>query len=84
VKKYWSPGLGAYLARHPSAAWTLARAGWRFRADGWWRRAPHLPLPDDRYWHFRTTTYAGDGPSALSPEAVLDAAVWALSQPAGR
>jgi hypothetical protein len=39
---------------------SLARAGWRFRADGWWRRAPHLPLPDDRYWHFRTTTYAGD------------------------
>jgi len=84
VKKYWSPGLGVYVARHPTAGWTLARAGWRFRSAGWWRRAPYLPLPDDAYWHFRVTTYAGNGSSALSPEAMLDAAAWALSQPAGR
>jgi hypothetical protein len=84
VKKFWSPGLGAYLARHPLAGWTLARAGWRFRSNGWWHRAPYLPLPDVTYWHFRVTTYAGDGASSLSPDAMLDAAAWALSQPAGR
>jgi hypothetical protein len=41
-------------------------------------------LPDDAYWHFRMTTYAGDSQSSLSPETMFDAAVWALSQPAGR
>lgn len=84
MKKFWSPGLGIYLARHPFAGWTLARAGWRFRSNEWWRHAPYLPLPDHSYWHFRMTTYGGDGASSLSPEAMLDAAAWALSQPVGR
>jgi hypothetical protein len=84
MRKYWSPGLGTFLARHPSAGLKLVRAGWRFRPNGWWRRAPYLPLPDDAYWHFRVTTYAGSSSSSLAPEIMVDAAVWALSQPAGQ
>ena len=30
--------------------------------DGWWRRPPHLPLPDPAYLRFRmVTAHGGDG-----------------------
>jgi hypothetical protein len=84
LTSYWTPGLSTYLLRHPSSISTLARAAWRLRRTGWWRRAPFLPLPDREYWKFRIATAAGAGTTALEPAAVLDAARWALRQPAGR
>jgi hypothetical protein len=83
VRTFWPPGLSAYLVRHPSSAWPLARAGWRLRATGWWQHAPFLPLPDVAYWHFRMTTF-GAATSPPSPEAMVDAARWSLRQPVGR
>lgn len=32
---------------------------WRLAQPGWWRRPPHLPLPDDRLWSFRMVTAYG-------------------------
>jgi hypothetical protein len=32
----------------------------RLAAPGWWRRAPHLPVPDERYLAFRMETAYGD------------------------
>ena len=80
----WTPGLGRYLLRHPAHAWTLARAGWRLRRNGWVRQWPHLPVPDAAYWHFRMTTVNGTSGAALGPESLVDAATWALLQPVGR
>ena len=31
----------------PALAADLLRVAWRFRARGWWRRPPFLPLPPD-------------------------------------
>jgi hypothetical protein len=84
VKKFWSPGLGAYLARHPSSGWMLARAGWRLRANGWWRRPPFMPLPDTTYWQFRMTTYGASAATPLAPAVMVDAAKWSLRQPGRR
>jgi hypothetical protein len=84
MKALRMPGLGRYLLRHPSNAWTLARAGWRLRRDGWLRHSPFLPLPDPAYWHFRLTTANGTSGVTLSPASLIDAATWALRQPVGR
>ena len=35
---------------------------WRLGARRWWRRAPFLPLPDDKFLRFRLVTmYGGNG-----------------------
>jgi len=39
----------------PTAVTTLLRLA----APGWWRRSPHLPLPDPRLWAFRMVTAYG-------------------------
>lgn len=79
MSAYWPRGLTAYLARHPSHLVVLLRVGWRFRASGWWRHAPYLPLPDAHYWHFRMVTFGGAA-SPLTPAAMVQAAQWALLQ----
>jgi hypothetical protein len=58
----------------------LARAGWRLRRTGWWRRPPFLPLPDREYWKFRLVTAAGSKATSLAPAAMVDAAKWSLLQ----
>jgi len=78
-----TPGLAAYLVARPSRALVLARAGWRLRRRGWWRRAPFLPLPDAQYWEFRLRTAYGTTGHA-TPHDLVDAARWSLRQPVGR
>lgn len=57
--------LGAAL-RRPSVVPRLLGAAWAFRARGWYRRPPFLPLPPADYWRWRMETVYGD------PEAVPD------------
>jgi hypothetical protein len=76
--------LLGHLATHPGHAVIVARAAWRLRRDGWWRRAPFLPLPDERYWDFRMSTAYGSSGASPSPRALVEAASWALRQPVGR
>ncbi|MFZ9401722.1 MAG: hypothetical protein ACO28X_04015 [Ilumatobacteraceae bacterium] len=41
--------------------WAIAVAQvFRLAPNGWWRRAPFLPLPDKRYLQFRMETQYGD------------------------
>lgn len=84
MSRYWSPGLGPYLLRHPSRTSTLVRAGWRLRRRDWWRHAPFLPLPDPTYWDFRMSTISGSPAERLTPQAMVDAATWSLRQRVGR
>lgn len=84
MKRRWALGLGRYLSRHPAKAWTLARAGWRLRRDGWQYHPPYLPVPDSNYWHFRMVTVNGSSGAGLSPASMVEAAEWALAQPIGR
>jgi hypothetical protein len=77
-------GLGRHLVRYPGDASSLVAAGWRLRREGWLRRWPFLPLPDEEYWHFRMVTVSGSAGGTLSPTAVIEAAKWAIAQPVGR
>jgi hypothetical protein len=47
------------VARRPDLWWTALSALARLAAPGWWRRRPHLPVPDARLWSFRMVTAYG-------------------------
>ncbi len=54
--------LALRLAPHPVRALGALRAGWGFRARGWARRAPFLPLPPREYLEWRLyTAYGAEG-----------------------
>lgn len=64
--------LRAVLAvlRRPDLWVTACRQALVLAPDGWWRRAPFLPLPDPDYLRFRMiTAHGGDGTGA-APAAV--------------
>ena len=44
----------------------LLRAAWAFRADGWYRTPPFLPVPSRSYMRWRMETAYGD-PDAVPP-----------------
>ncbi|HRW36621.1 MAG TPA: hypothetical protein P5254_02905 [Aquihabitans sp.] len=53
-------GVVAAVARHPELWATAGRQVVRMAPSGWWRRSPHLPLPDPAYLRFRLETQYGD------------------------
>jgi hypothetical protein len=76
--------VAAILAvlRHPSLWWTALVVGARLAPDGWWRRAPFLPLPDASYLRFRVVTaYGGDGSATMTPEDLLAYLRWCRAWP---
>ena len=59
--------LAGMALRRPRTGWALLRAAWRFRARGWYRRPPFLPLPPPGYITWRLQTAYGD--ESRLPEA---------------
>jgi hypothetical protein len=80
----WS-GLVAALAwrgvRNPRTASALLRVGWRFRARGWYRRFPFLPLPAKAYVRWRMYTAYGDEDIVPPADDVVRYARWAARKP---
>lgn len=62
--------FAALLLRRPLLCGPLLLAAWRFRARGWWRRPPFLPLPPRGYLEWRLETAFGAG-GALPTAAQL-------------
>lgn len=61
---------------NPRLALDLLSVTWVFRARGWFRRPPFLPLPSKEYLAWRMYTAYGD-PHALPPvEDVIRFAQW--------
>lgn len=53
--------MAASVLRRPRLAVPVIRAAWRFRARGWYRRPPFLPLPPADYLAWRLhTAYGGE------------------------
>lgn len=52
--------LAGLALRDPRRLPLLVASAWRFRARGWYRRAPFLPLPPARYVEWRLHTAYGD------------------------
>jgi hypothetical protein len=68
--------LGRALSR-PRLAFAMLRAAWRFRARGWWRRPPFLPLPPRDYIEWRMHTAYGDQGRAPTAAEVDSYVRWA-------
>ena len=70
----------AVLAR-PSLWGTALRQVAVLAAPGWWRTAPHLPLPDGDYLRFRLQTAYGDPDRAPDPRDVVTYLHWCRAWP---
>jgi len=74
------PGLTLRLVartlREPTLAVDLVRVAWRFRARGWYRRFPFLPLPSQPYVRWRMHTAYGDYDAVPPVEDVVRYARW--------
>lgn len=64
--------------RNPADAAALLRVAWRFRRNGWWRRAPFLPLPSRDYVRWRMHTAYGREDAIPPADDVLRYARWAV------
>ena len=60
----------------PRLAADLVRLAWSFRARGWWRRPPFLPLPPRAYIRWRMFTAYGDEDAVPPPADVERFARW--------
>ncbi len=60
----------------PRLALDLVRLTWSFRARGWYRRAPFLPLPPRDYLRWRMATAYGDEDAVPPLEDVVRFARW--------
>lgn len=69
-------GYVALALRRPALIPAMLRAAWRFRARGWWRHAPFLPLPPRSYVAWRNQTAFGDEGAAPTPEALARYLQW--------
>lgn len=75
----WPAVAAALVARallNPRLASDLIRLAWSFRARGWWRRAPFLPLPPREYLRWRMFTAYGDGDAVPPVDDVVRFARW--------
>lgn len=60
----------------PRLAVDLLRLTWSFRARGWYRRPPFLPLPPPEYMRWRMFTAYGDEAAVPPVEDVVRFARW--------
>ena len=68
--------LSSRAVVRPTLAADLLRVAWRFRARGWWRRAPFLPLPPTEYVRWRMYTAYGDEDAVPPADDVVRYARW--------
>jgi len=66
--------------RRPSLAIDLLRVAWRFRARGWYRRFPFLPLPARDYVRWRMHTAFGDHDAVPTATEIERYARWVGSK----
>jgi hypothetical protein len=61
---------------NPVVAGDLVTLAWAFRRRNWWRRFPHLPLPDREYLAWRLHTAYGEERQLPPVKDVLRFARW--------
>lgn len=68
--------IAGLALRHPRVIPHLVRAAWAFRARGWYRRAPFLPLPPRSYVRWRMETAYGDAEHVPEAHEIQRYVVW--------
>lgn len=69
--------LAGLALRRPALVPHLMGAAWAFRARGWWRRPPFLPLPPAEYLRWRMETAYGDAEATPPDDEVERFLRWA-------
>jgi len=82
VSRSWVARATVALLAHPSLWGTAVRQVLVLAPAGWWRRAPHLPLPDPAYMRFRMQTAYGDPTHEPEPADVVTYLHWCRAWPA--
>jgi hypothetical protein len=77
----WVLRAAVALAVRPDLWITAVRQVLVLAVDGWWRRAPFLPLPDPAYLRFRFQTMYGDPDHAPDPGDVVTYLRWCRAWP---
>jgi hypothetical protein len=73
--------LALRAVTRPRLAAALVRVAWRFRARGWYRRFPFLPVPDQTYVRWRMYTAYGAADTVPPASDVERYALWAAHYP---
>ncbi|OLC74844.1 MAG: hypothetical protein AUH78_10245 [Gemmatimonadetes bacterium 13_1_40CM_4_69_8] len=68
--------LALRAAVNPRLALDLVRLAWSFRARGWYRHPPFLPLPPREYLRWRMFTAYGDEAAVPPVDDVVNFARW--------
>ena len=77
----WMVRAGLALVVHPGLWATAVHQVWLLAEPGWWRRAPHLPVPDPAYLRFRLQTAYGDPDREPEPADVVTYLHWCKAWP---
>lgn len=64
------------VLRRPGLAAEAVRLAAAVVPRGWWRRPPHLPLPDSEYRRWRLTTAYGRGDQAPTVREMEEFLTW--------
>jgi hypothetical protein len=56
----------------------------RLAPRGWWRRPPHLPVPDPSYLRFRMVTMYGDATHVPEPDDLVTYLEWCRRFPVAK
>ncbi len=68
--------LARLALRRPRTVPALLGAAWAFRARGWYRRPPFLPIPPRSYLRWRMDTAYGDPDAAPPPDELERYLLW--------
>lgn len=81
MKVLWVARAAIALLLHPALWTTAVRQVLVLAIDGWWKRAPFLPVPDRAYLRFRMQTMYGDPDAVAEPGDVLTYLHWCKAWP---
>ena len=70
---------GRAVAARPGLWGTALAELFALAPSGWWRRKPHLPVPDADYLRFRMETMYGRGDADPQPGDVVTYLAWCRS-----
>jgi hypothetical protein len=70
------PVVARVVGLRPRLWFAALGAVWRLAEPGWWRRAPHLPLPDEDLWSFRMVTAYGCPDARPNAEDIVAYLEW--------
>jgi len=77
----WAARATLALMAHPELWPTAVRQVRVLAPAGWWRRSPHLPVPDRAYLRFRMQTAYGHPDHEPTPADIVTYLHWCRAWP---